>query len=571
MKRLVPVLFAALPFAPAAAGRDAPKPDRLDYRTPAGVTYVVTVDGLSEVRLGDRTLARGGWRFGVGDRRWGFPPGHDAAAVTEKSVDVVSPTEARVRHVHSHATVRHTFTFAGEDVRIESYVENRHPTAAIEVAAFTGPTVDFGRAPVGLLPNFHPTHTASAGVSFMHPGGIRIGGSYGVGDGFGVGAAPHAAGRFPTAILWDWDWQLLEKSPARTPTLFVHAPVPAGGARTFAVTFRFSPDTAWTHLLDPYRRHLHATLGDRTRYDRPTQLPLVQGVMNGTEAQRGPTNPYAYDANRRLDSIYGVTSYLAGIAPAMRAIRAQGLVIWGQGGLHPRGAMYRPDFDALPPDVVPNVVRLAEMLREQGMAFGLAARPGQVVQPLDWTTDTVTWLNVDRPEELELLTRRFNTAIGRGARLFYLDSFGNRADDVTILRAVRTGVGGQKGVGRDVQMYAEHPSDVILPYSGAMLGLNGRPDALGIFFAGNFWLSPPATPNIVEALRYFYPDAPVVALIATAEGTDTPDRQRAVVEYCYRVKMTPVIPDSWLGPGSKVPDWLPPLTRQYLTADGQWK
>src|SRR3954467_8342857 len=114
MKRLVSVLFVALPFAPAAAGRDAPKPDRLEHRTPAGVTYVVTADGLSEVRLGGRVLARGGWRFGVGDRQWGFPPGPDLGAITEKSVKIVSRTEVRVTHVQPQATVRHTFTFAGE-------------------------------------------------------------------------------------------------------------------------------------------------------------------------------------------------------------------------------------------------------------------------------------------------------------------------------------------------------------------------------------------------------------------------------------------------------------------------
>src|SRR3954467_4275721 len=108
MKRLVSVLFVALPFAPAAAGRDAPKPDRLDYRTPAGVVYVVTADGLSEVRLGGRVLARGGWRFRVGDARWGFPAPPrsagapaagappDAEAITGKALEVVSRTEARV-------------------------------------------------------------------------------------------------------------------------------------------------------------------------------------------------------------------------------------------------------------------------------------------------------------------------------------------------------------------------------------------------------------------------------------------------------------------------------------------
>jgi len=53
-----------------------------------------------------------------------------------------------------------------------------------------------------------------------------------------------------------------------------------------------------------------------------------------------------------------------------------------------------------------------------------------------------------------------------GASLFYLDSFGNRLDDTIIMRAVRTGIGKQPGIGRAVQTYCEHPSDAIVPFSG---------------------------------------------------------------------------------------------------------
>ena len=62
------------------------------------------------------------------------------------------------------------------------------------------------------------------------------------------------------------------------------------------------------------------------------------------------------------------------------------LVVWGQGGMHPRGAMYRPDFDVLPPEVVPNLARLVDQLRDDKVAFGVTARPGQMATPLDWTT-----------------------------------------------------------------------------------------------------------------------------------------------------------------------------------------
>jgi len=55
---------------------------------------------------------------------------------------------------------------------------------------FEGPRVEFGKVPRGLLPIYHSSYSAAHGPLIMHPGGIRVGGSYGIGDGFGVGAAP---------------------------------------------------------------------------------------------------------------------------------------------------------------------------------------------------------------------------------------------------------------------------------------------------------------------------------------------------------------------------------------------
>jgi hypothetical protein len=557
----------------AAEGAD-PHAKHLEYRTAAGVTYVVTIDGLSEVHLGERTLARGGWRFRAGDARWGFPPAPDAEAITGKSIEIVSPLQARVTHTHANMVARYTFSFAGEDVRIDSWVEN-HATVPIRVAWFQGPRIEFGRTPRGILPNWHPTYTAAGGINLMHPASVRIGGSYAVGDGFGVGAAPHDAGLNPQALAWDWDWSegKREADAGRTPNLYVNAQIPAGGARTFSVTFRFSPDADWKHLLEPYRRHLHATLGDKTWYESLSNLPWVQGIANGPESSRSATNPYGFDPHHRLDSPAGVINYHAAVARYMRGFAAQGLVLWGQSGQSPRNAMYRPDFDVLPPDVAPNFRRLADFLKEQGMRLGATARPGQMATPLDWTTDTVVGVDPAMQDHLELLARRFNTMIGLGATVFYLDSAGNRMDDVAILRALRNGVGKQPAIGRNVQTLVEHPSDVVVPFTGLFPVLSGNAveGKFGLYFEGAFWLDPPHTPTIAEVMRYFYPDVTIVVMVAGAGGLNTDDRCRAAVEYCYERRMAVMVPDSWLGPGAKTVTWLARLNQQYMTPDGKWK
>jgi hypothetical protein len=74
-----------------------------------------------------------------------------------------------------------------------------------------------------------------------------------------------------------------------------------------------------------------------------------------------------------------------------------------------------------------------------------------------------------------------------------------------------------------------------------------------------------------EVMRYFYPDVPIAALIGQVQGTDTDARRRLVVEYCYKLRMTPMIPDDWLGPGSTTAGWMAQVTRQYLTPDGHWR
>jgi hypothetical protein len=567
MRFLLPLLFVA-PLQGADVNSSS-----FTHRTPGGVTYVVTADGLAEIRLADRTLARGGWRFRAGDDRWGLPKPRSEEAITSKSLEVVSSQQARVTHTHTDVLARYTYTCSGEDVRIECWVENRHAKAPIAVAWFEGPRVEFGRVPRGILPNYHYTYSAAGGIDLMHPGGIRIGGSYAVGDGFGIGVAPHDAGVHPNALLWDYDWSpgKREADPNRTVHLHVNAPIPPRGARTFAITFRVSPDTDWKHLLEPYRRHLHETLGGKLLYDPIGNQPFVAGFANGPVSSRGPTNPYGYAADHRLDSPAGVINYHASVAPPMRGLAARGLVLWGQAGQSSRNAMYRPDFDVLPPDVAPNVGRLGQYLKEQGMRLGVAARPGQMATPLDWTSDTVVNVDPARPDHMELLARRFNNMIALGATVFYLDSVGSRIDDVAIFRQLRAGIGKQPPLGRNVQTLVEHPSDVVMPFTGLLPVLSGNAaeGKFAPFFEGAFYLDPPNTPTMSEVLRFFYPDVPIVVLVSGVVGMDNADRQRAAVEYCYKRRMSVMIPDYWLS--EQTVNWLAPLSRQYITPDGKWK
>lgn len=567
---------ACLAGTPAAIqAHDNPASARLDYRTPSGMTYHVTPDGLTEVRLGDRTIARGNWQFQNESKRWRLPELPQCGPIKTKTLEVVSPTECRVIHSHSNAAVRYTYQFRGDDVRIDAYVENLDRRDAIYVAGFAGLEIDFGRTPQGLLPNWHSTYTEAQGLAAMHPGILRLGGAFAVGDGFGIGAVSHDSGIHSLALLWDWDWdpKLRAADRNRRPRVNVYAPIPALGARTFSMTFRFSTNTDWKYLYDVYRQHLYAVQGSTLRYDKSNNFPLIQCGADAPEEHRSPTNPYCYWPDRRLDTLNGILGLHARVSPTMRAIQAQGMVIWGQSGNHPRGAMYRSDFDAMPPETTALFPRLSGLFRDQRMRLGVATRPNQSVQPLNWTKDTVSAVDVTRVEDLELLVSRFANMAAMGCDLFYLDSFGNLLTDTTIIRAIRDGIGKQKGIGPKPQTYAEQPTDLMLPYTGFFITIIGSA-ADGKFSTSiDGWLEPnaPPSPSPVELLRYLYPDAQMVGMLGQVTGADSDERIQKAVEFCLKKRITPLLPDIWIGGNTKIGQWLPLLSLQYQTGDGQWR
>jgi hypothetical protein len=145
----------------------------------------------------------------------------------------------------------------------------------------------------------------------------------------------------------------------------------------------------------------------------------------------------------------------------LKANDGQGVIVWGQGGDDPRGGMYRPDFDILPPEVETQWTKIiAPRFREAGIRLGVTTRPHDMAVKLDWTTDQIIEINPDDAGHREMLWRRFRRMIDRGCTLFYLDSFGASFEDVRLMRWLR------QQLGPDVRTYCEHQCDAIVPFSG---------------------------------------------------------------------------------------------------------
>jgi hypothetical protein len=458
---------AALPPGAAAAAegkRAAGKP--LRYKTPAGVAFEVTADGLSSVRFMGREVAAGGWAA-FNAESWFKNSGSGAVKVDpqpKKSVESdAKGNTARVRHEAGDVVCTYDYAFEGEDVTIAARVENNHATEPLNVVGFRGLTFAFDRPATGLMMVQHASYFQEHGVALMHPGHwSRIGGSHAADDSIGVGVSPWNTGLSRTLILWDYaDWaqDKRDNDPRRKLTYFAQGPVPPRGAATFDVRIRVSPDRDWKHLLAPYKEHFERTYGP-VQYKADPRW-IATDYLNHSQKAVARDNPYGFHSgHRRIDTPAGAKRFCEALIPGLKKSDGQGVIVWGQGGDDPRGAMYRPDFDVLPPEVEAHFEQIAAQFKRAGLKFGVTTRPRDVAVKLDWGTDQVIDLNPDSPLHREMLWRRFDNMRKRGCTMFYLDTFGDRLEDVKLMRFLR------EKLGPDVLTFCEHQCDAMLPFSG---------------------------------------------------------------------------------------------------------
>ncbi|MFW6163011.1 MAG: hypothetical protein ACODAJ_09595, partial [Planctomycetota bacterium] len=281
----------------------------------------------------------------------------------------------------------------------------------------------------------------------------------------------------------------------------------------------------------------------------------VQTCANKSPQYITPQNPYGFhDGARRLDLAEGVARYCEWLIDDMRKARCQGVLFWGQGGQNPRGAMYRPDFDILPPEVEAQWPTLVERFGEAGLRVGVCARPGEVAYRRDWTRDATLRLDPDDPAHVAMMWRRFKTMIDKGCTAFYCDTFGASLDDVKLMRAYR------ERMGPEVETYVEHACDAVLPYSGLYTEIryNNKADRYGLA-----WMSP----HTWEVFRWLVPGVQCVVK-SRVNLKELPEGHERPFPWLFRHRMTPLV-DDWLL--TRHVDELRALTGEYLDEEGQWK
>jgi hypothetical protein len=535
--------------------------EQLVYKTPPGVEFTVTADGLASIRVGERELAKGGWSA-FNAEGWFKNCGTlkvKTAKIQEKKIEVLGADKARVRHVKDDVVCIAEYAFSGEDLTIDTRIENNHPDESIQAVGFGGLQFTFTRLPQGLMYVQHISYFQAHGIGLCHPGHwAKIGGSWAADDSVGVGTTPWRTGLSRTLTLWDygsWAQDKREKSPERKLLYFAIGEVPARGARTISFRMRVTPQRDWKHLLAPYREHFQKTFGE-VRYKADDRW-IATDYLNHSQQAIGPTNPYGFHGgHRRIDTADGAKKFCEALIPGLKEANGQGAIVWGQGGDDPRGGMYRPDFDILPPEVEANWPMIVKAFKDANLKIGVTTRPRDMCVKKDWKHDQVIHINADDPGHQKMLWNRFKNMIDKGCTLFYLDSFGASYEDVKLMRFLR------EQLGPDILTYAEHQCDAIFPYSGGYseCTLNAEDPEKPSY---HVW----SEVSNWEVYRWLTPGAQLASRLYQIKGKPGPKTEPAD-RFFLRNRIVPLVPINDYR--KRLPD-LKKSGAEFLDENGRWK
>ncbi|WP_437229700.1 hypothetical protein SH661x_001579 [Planctomicrobium sp. SH661] len=530
------------------------------YVTPRGVTYTVTEKGLSTIRKGFGAVVDGHWtafnaesRFkDVGDGQVNIP------APTEMQLTVVSPKEAKVRHVAGDVVCTYTYSFQNEDVRITARVENNHATSPINVIGFSGLTFHFARSPEGIMPVESEEFFQEHGLNVCHPSSFSpLGGGYAADKEVGFGLAPANSSLFRTLLLWDYaDWNASERDRVLERKLhyFANSPIPAGGAVTVGLNLRVSPDMTWQHLLEPYREQFQKQFGpvqykadgrwiateDLSIPEKPVSTRRSDDPKGKEETRRVNAARRSDDSapassglkNKEIGSSAGAQALCDSLIPRLNEFNGQGAILWNHGTVNGVDESGLCDFNLLPPEVEEEWERLADQFAAARLKLGVASRPSLLSIPVGNKKEVTIRLHAADPGHRELLWTRYDQMLQRGCKLFYLDQFGDSLDDVLLMQWLR------EKMGPNVQTFADHPSDVMLVYSGGYSGAVLKTgSAAGLERGYRLALGEKSW----EILRWLVPGCELAGQVTEIKGTladalETPER------YFYSRQIVPLLP-----------------------------
>lgn len=322
---------------------------------------------------------------------------------------------------------------------------------------------------------------------------------------------------------------------------FFGSSVPPGGSRTYKWAWRFGATDDLTELLGGYKAQVNQAWQGDCR-------PIVQFVHLSTSLVT-PENPYGYHGGRRFNRADECQIYVDNLVPRMNQAHCQGILMWQPQGIHPRGGMYRADFNVFPSETIANLPILINGFNNAGLSIGLLARPSSLITSFNWLEDTYVSMSDDYLQ-IAHLVERVKWAKTQGFKGFYLDSFLSRCNQHNVLKAIRDTVGPTDG------LYTEHSTALSLTMSGGYCESN--------YTNGQFVL-----PVGMKLLRILYPES---HWICKFRGTLPPGGYTELFQWMLSNKLTPIVEDWHMsGNVANISTILADMVPKYIDEQNRWR
>lgn len=284
LPKLVAACLAITASCSLHAGLHAADP--FVYQQDDGPRFVVTAKGLEQVQLDGRVVARAphGWKVNVtGDE-------------VNRRLEVLDNRTARVIHESEPGTATFTYRFSREDVSVEVRIRNNsdRPFKLLKLQglwfqSFNGPPRmvhyhwhEDGRKTRHMsgIMDIYRSH----GPRQFFPGGdpdqILHGSAIMIGEQHGVGVTPwniDAEGMPKTLMNMAYgDYGAGVQTTYRRLRYLVLHPIEPGESATVGLAMRFSKNTNWRHLVEPYAEYYNGKKGNGAfKRDHRRMLPHV--------------------------------------------------------------------------------------------------------------------------------------------------------------------------------------------------------------------------------------------------------------------------------------------------------
>ncbi|MCM8785249.1 MAG: hypothetical protein NC827_08295 [Candidatus Omnitrophica bacterium] len=511
------------------------------------IEYNVDKNGISLILIDNKKIAEGFLGFIDVSKIFNIEGPIINETECVKNIEILSEKKVKVNHLYPNLKLEFYYIFEKEDVKIDIKLENLSAEKEIPIVAFGGLKFYFSKNPEGIIFSHDPGYINANGKieDFCHPSHfVRIGGAYLKDENFGFGLSPYYKG-FKKTLFYGW---INSKGSERSFTYIVPERIAPEETKKYSFILRVSKNTDWKYLLSPYKEFFKSNFGD-IQYNH--NFKIWSQFCSGDFYHSSIFNPYGFNGpSRRIDLEEGAKLFCEMVIPGLKNANGQGIILWAISGFEPRGAMFRSDFDIFPPEIEKNIPYIIKKFNEAGLKIGLATRPRHITYRVNWRYDGVIDINPNDIEHLNMLYRRFKKTIDMGFSAFYLDSFGNKLEDVIVMKFLR------EKIGPDIPTFSEHHCDILLIYSGIYA-------EIGFDFKNKKY----SLPTYWEVYKYLVGEIDSFVILRFDKNQIPKDVENPF-EFLFKNNLTPAIPDYLIGSYSEE---LKIIGEKYIDEKGKWK